>query len=782
MFDADSPAGSPMSVEEVCCALNQLRCPQLTDEYDLHALAAEALQRAGIPFIHEARLAPGCRVDFLCAGIGIECKRGKIQPGRVLRQLEKYAKQPGITGLVLLSEHLLPLPDRLSGKPVRQIALSLLWGIALNPGSGLSTSVGTDIPVHQTVPAAEGEDVQSLQPDANPDGFPDGMPPEGALTGGADPDALPEDAPPLFYDARQLAQVPLPSYLRPAEGGSAICQGTLHYIQRSRCWQIKAAPQVIETLKRLWPSGGSGRRGEIRHPASRRATEDISWVMQRWPLMIEGADRTRWQSALEQAQTAYRQRILARERPPLAEPPAACFEGQLQGFQKAGLSFLLMTPHALLADEMGLGKTVQALAALGSLRAFPALIVVPPHLILNWTRETERFLRIRGTLPRIHVLKGLTPYPLPDADVYIVHYLLLRGWKQALASHPFRMVIFDEIQELRRTGSEKYSAASLLSEQCERVIGLSGTPIYNRGAEIWNVVNILEYHFLGDYDSFTREWCMGYGNQIVRHPEELGAYLRQEGLMLRRTKTEVLPELPEKRRLVQQIDHDDRLYQQMMTPVWELLKKLDTPTLTASERALLENEVSQGERQATGLSKAPFVCQFVRALVEAGESVLLFAHHHSVMDLYRKELKALRPAFITGRETGAQKEQSAARFMEGRTSLCCISLRAASGLNLQKATCVVFGELDWSPAVHAQAEDRAHRMGQRDSLLCYYLVAPDGSDRIIQEALGLKVSQFTGLMGEQPQSESDREADADFARRHAEELLKRYARYLQGQT
>ena len=77
-----------------------------------------------------------------------------------------------------------------------------------------------------------------------------------------------------------------------------------------------------------------------------------------------------------------------------------------------------------------------------------------------------------------------------------------------------------------------------------------------------------------------------------------------------------------------------------------------------------------------------------------------------------------------------------------------ISLRSASGLNLQRATCVVFGELDWSPAVHSQAEDRAHRIGQEDSLACYYLVSPRGSDSDMQDALGLKVSQFVQLMGD----------------------------------
>ena len=349
----------------------------------------------------------------------------------------------------------------------------------------------------------------------------------------------------------------------------------------------------------------------------------------------------------------------------------------------------------------------------------------------------------------MHVIRGLKPYPLPEADVYIIHYLLLRGWKDVLPGQGFRTVIFDEIQELRHNGTGKYSAASLLSEACENAIGLSGTPIYNQGGEIWNVVNILDFHFLGDWESFSREWCYGYNSAMVARPELLGEHLRREGLMLRRLKSEVLTELAPKRRLVQEIDWDDAVYRELMKPVAEqlrLLRATDDP----SRRALIEDAICQQQRQATGVAKAPFVCAFVKALVESGERVLLMAHHHAVMDIYKRELRALHPGFITGRETDKQKDAAVSAFMSGKSDLVCISLRSASGLNLQQATCVVFGELDWSPAVHSQAEDRAHRIGQTDSLLCYYLVSPRGSDRDMQDALGRKVSQFVSLMGDAP--------------------------------
>lgn len=536
-----------------------------------------------------------------------------------------------------------------------------------------------------------------------------------------------------------------PDYLRDAHPGRHT-YGTLSYNRRSKCWTIRGEPCVTELAKRLFPGCDGRGRGVARFTAHRRIIGDLNWLMLRYPLEIRQSDRKRWEESLDEAREYAFRREQALSAPETAQPPEGSFSGTLLPFQQEGLGFMLASRRCLLADEMGLGKTVQALSFLATTAAYPAILVVPPHLIRNWQREIERFLNPDGRL-RVHVIKGLTSQPLPEADIFLIHYLLLRGWKDVLPEAGFKTAIFDEIQELRRNGTGKYSAASLLSESCENVIGLSGTPIYNQGGEIWNVVNILDFHFLGDWESFSREWCYGYNRAMVAKPELLGEHLRREGLMLRRLKSDVLGELAPKRRLVQEIDWDDQVYRELMKPVADQLKILRA-TDDPSKRAIIEDAICQQQRQATGVAKAPFVAAFVRALLDGGEKVLLMAHHHAVMDIFRKELKTYHPGFITGRETDAQKDAASAAFMSGKTDLLCISLRSASGLNLQRATCVVFGELDWSPAVHSQAEDRAHRIGQKDSLLCYYLVSPRGSDRDMQDALGLKVSQFVSLMGD----------------------------------
>ena len=564
----------------------------------------------------------------------------------------------------------------------------------------------------------------------------------------------------------------LPPYLRDM-GEATHTYGELSYNARSKAWVINGEDAVCQLAKRLFPGCEGRTRRMARFSLNRRSVGDLHWLMLRYPLRIRERDRLRWQTALEGARRASIQKELSRSAPQALAPSPADFAGELLPFQEQGVAFLVNNPHSLLADEMGLGKTVEALGYLSITKAFPAIIIAPAHLSHNWEMEIARFLRnADGSPVTTHIVRGLTPYELPEVQIVIMHYLLLRGWKQVLPKLPFKCVVFDEIQELRHAGTEKYSAASLLSSSCENVFGLSGTPIYNRGGEIWNVINILDFHALGDWESFSRQWCYGYGRDIVIHPDRLGEHLREEGLIFRRTKDQVLEELPPKRRLVTEIDFDDNVYKGIMAGVEDLIYQYRQAT-RGDRLANLEELIAQRERQATGLAKAPFVVGFVRALLEAGEKVLLFAHHHSVMDAYRAALKSYNPYFVTGRETQKGKQAAVDAFMNGESDLLCISMRACTGLNLQRASCVVFGELDWSPAVHTQAEDRAHRINQRDSVLCYYLTSPKGSDREMQESLGLKVSQFTQLMGDEAQAPDVLFRQQTEAREHMRHVVER---------
>jgi len=180
-------------------------------------------------------------------------------------------------------------------------------------------------------------------------------------------------------------------------------------------------------------------------------------------------------------------------------------------------------------------------------------------------------------------------------------------------------------------------------------------------------------------------------------------------------------------------------------------------------------------RQATGIAKAPAAALFIQGLLEAQEPTLVFAHHHAVFDILKERLAEYRPVCISGRETSEQKWSAKEEFSAGKTDLCLISLRSATGIDgLQsRARVVVFVELDWSPAVHSQAEDRAHRDGQKDSVLCYYLVITEGADPAMQEALGLKISQFLGIMGDEGENEEDDVLAMEAAQSHMRRVIEK---------
>lgn len=558
--------------------------------------------------------------------------------------------------------------------------------------------------------------------------------------------------------------------------------GVLTYNPVQKMWVIEGEPVVVEMAKRLFHGSQGLGPGRAQFPDTKRVVGDLNWLMLRFPLKVK--DQDRWQASREQAiQHALVRREIARR--PHKEVPPPTFTGTLKPYQEEALAYLYHNERSLLADEFGMGKTVVSLAWIAKLEAWPSLIVVQPHVLKQWVGAIHQFLappppdsrqlRLMSDGTKVvHTIKGLKPYDLPPASLYITHYLLLRGWRKVLPSFGFRAVVFDEIQELRRTESEKYSAASELTSSVPHVAGLSATPIHNLGGEIWPVMNIIEYHCLGDRDSFRREWCDAYNSDRLKHPEMLGAYLRREGLMLRRTREEVGVQLPPLRRIVETIDFDQGVFGQLVRPAIEAALKFSQSS-DQLEKGRLKREAIDVTRRATGLAKAPMVAAFVRGLLEAGETVLLFAHHHDVWAEYAEALGQFRPVRITGTESPAQKEEAIQKFIRGETNLVFIALKSSAGLDrLQsRARVVVFGELDWSPAVHGQAEGRAHREGQTQRVLSYYLVCDAGTDPDMLDSLGLKVQQFVDLMGEEPETEDDRLLAQTEAQEHMNRVIER---------
>lgn len=544
-------------------------------------------------------------------------------------------------------------------------------------------------------------------------------------------------------------------------------------------WHIETEPHVLLRMKRVFERIQKAQHGTVKLSDTPENARELAWFFERYPFEVSPRDY------LDRRAEEHLQRQLLIEQffdegytPPkfdLALPP--------REYQRSAADLALRAGGLLLADDLGLGKTVSAIAMLSDPRALPALVVTLTHLPRQWEAELARF----APSLRVHILRKGTPYDLRNVrgmkgrfpDVVICNYHKLSGWADTLAG-VVKSVTFDEVQELRRAldGSRnptrRYAAAKHIADAADFRLGLSATPVYNYGGEMFNILDVLNPDVLGTREEFTREWCRG--NMVSVHdPRALGTYLRSRGAMLRRTRAEVGRELPPLSRIVHTIESDTRALDEVGERVAELASILLAQG--GSERGAklrASEEISYLLRQATGIGKAPFVADFVRLLVESGEKVVLYGWHRAVYDIWADKLRDLKPAFYTGSESPSQKEEAKRRFIEGETPVIILSLRAGAGLDgLQRvARTVVFGELDWSPGVHDQGIGRVFRDEQTEPVTGFFLVSDAGSDPVVADVLGLKRQQAEAIRDPDADLLEELQVDPNRVRRLAETYLR----------
>lgn len=520
--------------------------------------------------------------------------------------------------------------------------------------------------------------------------------------------------------------------------------GILEYDAPARCFAItRAEPHVSLRLKKIFPKIRPTATPPFHFPATPQNCADLEWFMQRYPLAASGPDLGRLASGRQQ----YTDDVNRLERillPDYRPAPVALNAGhQARPYQVAGSEVYLATQRLLLGDDMGLGKTLTATLACLNPATLPAVVVVQTHMPKQWKEEgIEKFTNLR-----VHIIKGTRPYPLPPADVYLMKYSCVAGWVDFYQTGFFKSVVFDEAQELRRCTSDKYRAALALSLSTEYTLAMSGTPIYNYGDEIFNVLDLVKPGCLGTREEFLREWCTSHGmNWRVNDPQALGTFLRESFLFLRRTRAEVGRELPPINKVVHVVDYDEAEVKKSEDLARALARRISIGTFVEVGQA--GRELDMLARQTTGVSKARAVAEFVKLLLDSGEPVLLAGWHRDVYAIWLRELADYNPVMYTGSESAAQKDEAKRKFKAGKTNLFIISLRSGIGLDGLQERCktVVVGELDWSPKVHDQLIARVDRDGQPQQVTVFFPVSEYGSDPVIINVLGLKSSQSHGII------------------------------------
>jgi superfamily II DNA or RNA helicase len=433
-----------------------------------------------------------------------------------------------------------------------------------------------------------------------------------------------------------------------------------------------------------------------------------------------------------QAMTQIR-RSRATEGEPLAAV-AAELGGQLEPFQWAGVRYVLGARRAFLADEQGLGKTVQALAALEADLAYPAVVVCPASLKLNWEREAARWLPHRS----VAVVSGRGT-TAPAADVTILNYEIVAAHREALARRRPRALVVDESHLCKNPRAKRTQAVRRLAEAVPPDglrLALTGTPVLNHAEEL-----IAQLRVIGRLEDF------GSGARFARRfsgelsEERLHWHLRRS-CFVRRLKRDVLPQLPEKRQVVVPIAlANEREYRVAEKDViaWLRSQPLDLTTLNARIAATLRAErlAQLGTLQRLAArGKLHGALAWVHDFLASGEPLVVFARHVEVQEALLERFPAA--LHLLGRDNAAAREEAIARFQreDGPQLIVCATRVAAQGITLTRASNVAFLELEWTPAMHDQAEDRCHRIGQRDAVTAWYLLAAETIDetmaRLIQ--------------------------------------------------
>jgi SWI/SNF-related matrix-associated actin-dependent regulator of chromatin subfamily A-like protein 1 len=427
-------------------------------------------------------------------------------------------------------------------------------------------------------------------------------------------------------------------------------------------------------------------------------------------------------------------------------------------YQRAGIAYAAPRQDTLIGDEMGLGKTIQAA---GVINATPSvrkvLVVCPASLKINWERELRRWLVRPLTI-------GVANGGWPMTDVVIVNYDVLRKFDAEIKGVDWDLAVFDEAHYVKNGKAQRTQAIfgkwdadakawKVAPIRAARRLFLTGTPILNRPKELWTIVHALDRKGLGDnWRNFHVRYCAGYQGRHgwnidgASHLDELNSKLRA-AFMIRRLKSEVLTELPAKRRQVivlepskkarALIERQNALAERVSKAKEALQASKATEDPKAFEAAVAALDDASGAafeemsalRHEIALAKLPQVIEHVRDALDGSEGkILVFAHHRDVVEALTQEFADVGAVKLMGGDSADDKQSAVDRFQTDPSCRVFIgSIKAAGvGITLTAATHVVFAEQDWTPGWNQQAEDRAHRIGQRESVLIQYVVL-DGS-------------------------------------------------------
>lgn len=460
-------------------------------------------------------------------------------------------------------------------------------------------------------------------------------------------------------------------------------------------------------------------------------------------------------------------------------------------FQKAGIQFCTMRPRSLIGDEMGCGKTIQAIGVINYTNPKNVLVICPASLKINWKNELTKWLVDNYSIEIVEGSYTATPW----STIKIVNYDILGDrpdGKKVVLRHPelavkYDLIIVDECHYVKNLKTIRMKALGLIIKEQDsdcRIIMMSGTPLLNRPIELFPVLKMLNSDLAKNYMTYIRRYCAaennGFGMVVTgaSNLDELQYKLRST-IMIRRLKEDVMDELPEKRRQLVSIPGDATEeekkwwanYSRRRAKLLAEVAVARTISKEAYETAVrnlryemkIMFEDMSKIRHLSAIRKAPSAITYIKDLFESVDKIVIFAHHHDVIDMLVRGLANYNVVKIDGTDNPNNRQKAVDDFQNVPEIRGFIgSIRAAgTGFTLTASSNVVFVEFDWSPGVMFQAEDRCHRYGAKSSVLVHYLLVDDTIDSRLAKINTEKASIIDKALDSEVKDGMSEEIDAE---------------------
>lgn len=450
---------------------------------------------------------------------------------------------------------------------------------------------------------------------------------------------------------------------------------------------------------------------------------------------------------------------------------------KLYKYQKEGVKQIInFNGRVLLADEMGLGKTIQALTFLHrQSKSLPALVVCPASVKWVWCDEIKKHTNLRPS-----IISGKTPRKGNPKDVTIINYDLLSSWKILLQKIGYNTLILDECHYVKAHKAQRTRAAISIGKKTPNIIAMSGTPLTSRPKELFQILKLLHPKEFPSYTPYAFRYCnrritpWGWDDNGASHIDELHNKLKSLCL-IRRTKKEVLKELPNKQRVIIPLSVDNKLYKEYLSIEKDFANWCQRLSSEQKERAIKSEGLSRlriAKRMAAEIKMKSLLEWIDDFFDSTNQKLVVFAWHVSVIEkIYNhyknkihnssnekkvaysvvKRLKGEPTNFcvkIHGGTHPRERNQIVGRFQNNESCRLLVGqlVAAGTGITLTAASNVLMAELDFTPANHIQAEDRCHRIGQKNSVTAYYTIAKGTVEEKLCKVLQSKFQVVTNVL------------------------------------